>query len=176
MKKRANTLHLPLHLPKGVDLNIHPSQPLDRHPGDIPADQTLVAVTMMEVVAVVVAEDHQLGETLAMIRTWMTIQVPTIIWKWIEKGIALPLVVLLHQQDMTGASLTYLAGTQIPPAYEHSANVSLKHAITRSEAESMKQFGTPLVMYLDVHLSPRGCMRISKLLQQAHQCPHITVI
>jgi hypothetical protein len=80
-----------------VDLNVHPSQPLDRHPGDILAGQILVVV--------VVAEDHPLGETLAMIQTQTTIQVPTIIQKWIEKGIALPFVVLLHQQDMTGASL-----------------------------------------------------------------------
>jgi hypothetical protein len=70
--------------------------------------------------------NHQLGETLVMIQTWMTIQVQAIIQKWIEKGIALPFVILLHQQDMIGASWTCLAGTQIPPAYECSANGSLK--------------------------------------------------
>jgi hypothetical protein len=98
MKKRANTLRLHLCLPKGVDLNVHLSQPLDQHPGNIPADQTLVVVTMMEVAVVAVAEDHQLGETQT------TIQVLTIIQKWIEKGIALPFVVLLHQQDVTSGS------------------------------------------------------------------------
>jgi hypothetical protein len=168
VKKRANTLCLHLCLPKGVDLNIHPSQPLDRHPGDIPAGQTLVVVMTMEVVAVAVAEDHLLGETLAMIQTWMTIQVLTIIQKWIEKGIALPFVVLLHQQDMTGTSLIHvhvcLAGTQIPPAYECSANISLKCATTCSEAGSTKQFGTPLMTYLDVHPSPQGHMHILKPL------------
>jgi hypothetical protein len=54
------------------------------------------------VVVVAVAEDHQLGVTLVMIWTWTTI------WKLIEKGIALPLVILLHQQDTTGASLICL--------------------------------------------------------------------
>jgi hypothetical protein len=106
-KKRVNTLHLSPHPLKGVDPNVHPFQPLDQHPGDTPTDQTLVAVTTMEVV-VVVAEDHQLGVTLVMIRTRTTIQVPTTIRKRIEKGKALPLVALLHQQDTTGASLTCL--------------------------------------------------------------------
>jgi hypothetical protein len=41
------------------------------------------------VVVVAVAEDHQLGETLAMIWTQTTIQVQAIIRKWIERGIAL---------------------------------------------------------------------------------------
>jgi hypothetical protein len=168
MKKRVNTLHLHPHLLKEVDPNVHPSQPLDQHPGDTPADQTLVA-------AVAVAEDHQLGVTLVMIRTWMTIQVPIIIRKWIEKGIALPLVVLLHQQDTTGASLICLAGTQIPNAYKCLANISQKCAITRLEDESMKQFGTPLAMYSDIHPSLQEHRCISKLLQQTCQCSHITV-
>jgi hypothetical protein len=126
-------------------------------------------------VAVAVAEDHQLGVTLAMIRTWTTIQVLTIIWKWIEKGIALPLVVLLHQQDMTGASLTCLAGTQILHAYEHSVNISQKCAITCLEDESTKQFKMLLTTYSDVHLLPWEHMHISKPLRQAHQCPRIMV-
>jgi hypothetical protein len=46
-----------------VDLNVHPSQPLDQHPGDIPTDQTLVVAMTMEVVVAVMAEDHQLGVT-----------------------------------------------------------------------------------------------------------------
>jgi hypothetical protein len=108
MKKRANTLHLHLCLPKGMDLNIHPSQPLDRHPGDTPAGQILVVVMTMKVV--VVAEHHQLGETLAMIWTRMIIQVQAIIQKQIKKGIALPFVILLRQQDMSGASLTCWLG------------------------------------------------------------------
>jgi hypothetical protein len=144
-----------------------PFPTLDQHPGDTPADQTLVAVA--------VAEDHQLGVTLAMIRTRMTIQVPTTIRKRIEKGKALPLVALLHQQDTTGASLTCLAGTQIPNVYECSANVSQKHAITRLEDDSMKQFGIPLVTYSDVRLLLQERMRISKPLRLACQCPCITV-
>jgi hypothetical protein len=123
----------------------------------------------MEVAAVAVAEDHQLGETLVMIRTQTTIQVLNIVWKWIEKGIALPLVILLHQQDMT-ASLTCMAGTQIPHAYEHSVNihVSLKHAITHSEAKSTKQFRTLLTMYTchlrDVCVSQNCCDRHANAL------------
>jgi hypothetical protein len=106
------------------------------------------------VVEVVAADNCQLGETLATIQTWMTIQVWTITQKWIERGIALPLVIPLHQQDTTGASLTCLAGTQIPNTYECLANTSQKRAITCLEDESMKQFGTPLVTYLDIHPSP----------------------
>jgi hypothetical protein len=33
--------------------NVHLSQPRDQHPGDIPADQILAVVMMMEVVVVV---------------------------------------------------------------------------------------------------------------------------
>jgi hypothetical protein len=175
MKKRVNALHLRPHLLKEVDPNVHPSQPLDQHPGDMPTDQTLVAAMTMEVAVVVVAEDHQLGVTLVMIWTQMTIQVLTIIRKRIEKGIALPLVILLHQQDTTGASLICLAGTQIPNAYEHLVNVSQKRAITRLGDKSMKQFRMPLVMYSDVHLSLQKRMCISKPLRQACQCPCITV-
>jgi hypothetical protein len=111
----------------------------------------------MEVAAVAVAEDHQLGVTLAMIQTRTTIR------KRIEKGIALPLVVWLHQQDTTGASLICLAGTQIPNTYEHSANISQKRAITRLEDKSMKQFRMPLATYSDVHPSLQEHMHISKL-------------
>jgi hypothetical protein len=103
-------------------------------------------------------------EDPGMIQTQMTIQVWTITRKWIEKGIALPLVIPLHQQDTTGASLTCLAGTQIPHAYECLVNVSQKCAITHLENESTKLFRMPLMTYLDVHLSPQEHMHISKLL------------
>jgi hypothetical protein len=152
-KRRANTLHQHLRLPEGTGPNIHPFQTPDQHPGDIHTSQILVVVMTMTVVEVVAADDHQRGETR------MTIQ------KWIEKGIALPLVVPLHQQNTTGASLTCLAGTQIPHAYECSANVSQKCTITHLEDETMKRFGMLLVMYLDVHPSPQEHMHISRLLR-----------
>jgi hypothetical protein len=82
--------------------NTPSSQTLDQHPGDIHTGQILVAVMTMMVVEVVAADNHELGETLATIQTQMTIQVWTITWKRIEKGIALPLVAPLHQLDMSG--------------------------------------------------------------------------
>jgi hypothetical protein len=90
--------------PGGTGPNTLPSQTPDQHPGDIHTGQILVA-------EVVVADDRQPGETRTTIQVW------TITRKRIERGIALPLVALLHQPDTTGASLTCLAGTQIPNAY-----------------------------------------------------------
>jgi hypothetical protein len=72
-----------------------------------------------------------------------------------------------HSTTPAGYGLTCLAGTQIPNAYEHSANASQKRAITCLEDESMKQFEMLLATYLDVHPSSRECMCISKPLRQA---------
>jgi hypothetical protein len=144
--------------------NALPSQIPDQHPGDIHTGQILVVAMAMTVVEVVAADDHQPGETLATIQTRTTIQVWTITRKWIERGIALPLVALLHQLDMTGASLTCLAGTQIPNTYERLANTSQKRAITRLEDKSTKQFGMPLATFSDAHPLPQERICISKLL------------
>jgi hypothetical protein len=160
-----STKHLLQRLQEGMGPHTIPFQTPDLHPGDIHAGQILVAATMMTEVEVVVADDRQPGETRTTIQVW------AIIRKQIERGIALPLVALLHQLDTTGASLTCLAGTQIPNAYECSVNASQKRAITCLEEKFMKRFGTPLTMFSDAHLLPQECTRISKPLRQAHQCP-----
>jgi hypothetical protein len=99
------------------------------------------------VVEVVAADDHQPGETLVMVQTQTAVQVLAMIRKQIEKGIALPFVFLLCQQDMTGVSSTCWDGTQIPLVYALSVNEFLKCATTCSEAESTKPSRMQLVMY-----------------------------
>jgi hypothetical protein len=82
----------PTPMPPGR--NAIPFQTPDLHPGDIHAGQILAAVMTMMEVEVVAADDRQPGETRTTIQVW------AIIRKQIERGIALPLVALLHQLDM----------------------------------------------------------------------------